>query len=101
MQYRSTWVTQSVEHLTSAQVMISWFMRLSSMLGSVLTAEPGACLGFCVSLSLPLPHSYSVSIFQKMNKHFLKLLEKNLQHIGRAVEKSLLAKGQGGITSVR
>ena len=34
-----TWVAQSVERLTSAQVMISQFMDSSSLSGSVLTAQ--------------------------------------------------------------
>ena len=29
------------------------------------SSEPGACFGFCVSLSLPLPHSLPVSLSQK------------------------------------
>ena len=50
-----------------AQVVISWFMSLSLMLGSVLRA----CLEVCVSFSfsLPLPLSHSVSISHKVNKH--------------------------------
>ena len=31
--------------------------------------EPGACFGFCVSLSLTLPRSCSVSLCLKINKH--------------------------------
>ena len=62
----STWVAQSVKHLTLAQVMISQFMSSSPMSGSVLTAqslEPTSAsvspplstpplLMLCVSLSL-------------------------------------------------
>ena len=33
------WVAQTVKRLTLAQVMISWFMSSSPMLGSVLTAQ--------------------------------------------------------------
>ena len=36
---RGAWVTQSVKHLTSAQVMILWFVDSSHMSGSVLTAQ--------------------------------------------------------------
>ena len=36
---RSAWVAQSVERLTSAQVMVLWFMGLSHALGSVLAAQ--------------------------------------------------------------
>ena len=59
------WVVQSVKCLTLAQVMISWFEGLSPVSGSVLTAcslQPAACLRFCVSLSLPLPHSQSACL---------------------------------------
>ena len=62
------WVTQSVEHLTSAQVTISRFLCLSPVSGFVLTAqslEPALdsmsprC--FC---SYPT-HSLSLSLLQK------------------------------------
>ena len=36
---RGAWVAQLVESLTSAQVMISWFMGSSPAVGSVLTAQ--------------------------------------------------------------
>ena len=36
---RGTWVAQSVEHLTLAQVMISGFVGSSPTSGSVLTAQ--------------------------------------------------------------
>ena len=46
---------QSVECPTSAQVRISWFVGLSSTLGSVLTAQSLELLWvLCLSLS-PLP----------------------------------------------
>ena len=63
-----TWVAQSVEQLTLAQVMISGFVGSSPALGSVLTAwssEPGACFRFFVSISLPLSHLCSVSLSHK------------------------------------
>ena len=41
----------SVRLLISSQVMISWFMGLSTEPGSMLTV----CLGFSLPLSLPLP----------------------------------------------
>ena len=68
---RGTWVAQSVEHLTSAQVTISYFMSSSPTLGSVLTAQSleSASGSVSPSLSLPLPHSCSVSLcLSKMNK---------------------------------
>ena len=68
-----TWVAQSVKRWTLAQVMILWFMDWSPTSGSM----PGACFQFCVSLSLPLPHSCSVSLcLSKMNKHFKKFKNK-------------------------
>ena len=60
-------MAQSVERLTSAQVMISWFVSLSPASGSVLTApEPGASFRFCVSLSLcsSPAHAQSLSVSQ-------------------------------------
>ena len=54
-------MAQSVERLTSAQVMILRFMSSSPVLGFMLTAgglEPASdsvCVCVCVSLSLPLP----------------------------------------------
>ena len=58
---------QSVNHQTSAQVVISRFMGSSPTSGSVLTAqslEP-AWDSVSPSLSLPLPLSCSVSLFLK------------------------------------
>ena len=64
-------MAQSVERLTSAQVMISRFVSLSPTLGSVLTAqslEP-AWDSVPPSLSLPHPSVHSVSLcFSKKNK---------------------------------
>ena len=48
-------VPQFVKHLTSAQVMISWFMGLSPTLGSVLTAQSLKPASDSVSLSLSAP----------------------------------------------
>ena len=67
---RDAWVAQSVKHRTSAQVMISRSMNSSPVSGSVLTAhspEP-ALDSASPSLSLPLPHSWSVSLSLK-NRH--------------------------------
>ena len=61
-----TWVAQSEEHLTSAQVMILRFVGSSPILGSVLTAwslEPASD-----SVS---PFSLFASLsLSKMNKYF-------------------------------
>ena len=69
-QSKGAWAAQSVKHPTSAQVRISQLVGSSPASGSVLTAwslEPGACFGFWVSLSLPLPaHALSLSL---KNKH--------------------------------
>ena len=64
---RGTWVAQSVERPTSAQVMISWFMGSSPMSGSVLTAqslEP-ASDSASPSLSAPPPLVLCLSLSQK------------------------------------
>ena len=68
-----TWVIQSVERLTSAQVMISWIVSSSLMSGSVLTAqslEP-ASDSVSSSLSAPPPLMLSLSLSLK-NKHLKK-----------------------------
>ena len=60
-------MAQSVKHLTLARVMISQFVGLCPASGSGLTAqslEP-ASDSVCVSLSLPLRHSCSVSLSVK------------------------------------
>ena len=57
-------MVRSAKCLTSAQVMISWFMGSSS--------EPGACFRCLVSLSLslPLPGSLSISLsLSKIHEH--------------------------------
>ena len=64
--FRGTWVAQSGKHQTLAQVMISQFVGLSPMSGSVLTAQSlEAALTFSLSLSLSLPlpclHSFCLS----------------------------------------
>ena len=61
---KGTWVAQSVKHLTSAQVMISWFVSLSPASGSVLSARSRLWI-VCLPLSLPLPRSCSVSLCPK------------------------------------
>ena len=68
---RGSRVAQSVEHLTSAQVMISWFMGLSPTLGSVLKAwswEP-ALDSVSPTLSALPPHfSLSLSLSLSLSK---------------------------------
>ena len=62
---RGAWGAQSVERPTWAQVRISQF-RFEPRVGLCAdSSEPGACFGFCVTLSLPLPHSRFLSVSQK------------------------------------
>ena len=66
---RGACVAQSIEHPTSAQVMISQLMSSSSATGSVLTAQSLEPASDSVSPSLSAPtHSHSVSVSLK-NKH--------------------------------
>ena len=58
---RSTWVAQSVERPTSAQVMICWLTSSSPASGSVLTARSLLWV-LCLPLSLLLSHSHSVCL---------------------------------------
>ena len=71
---RGAWVAQSVRCPTSAQVMISWFWSSSPAPGSVLAAqslEPAwDSVSPCLSLPLPDPCSFSVSVsLSKTNQH--------------------------------
>ena len=68
---RGTWVAQLVKRLTSAQVTISWFMGLSPMLGSVLTAQRLEPASDSVSPSLSVPPLLIVSLvcLSLKNKH--------------------------------
>ena len=59
---RGTWVARWVGCPTSAQVTISQFMGSSPTSGSVLTAQPGACFGFCLSL-LSLKNKHKKNFF--------------------------------------
>ena len=77
-----TWVAQSGKHLTSAQVMISQFVGLSPVLGSVPTAqslEP-ASDSLSPSLSAPpllmLARSLSLSLSLSLSKINKKLKKK-------------------------
>ena len=65
----AAWVAQSVERLTSAQVMISQFVGSSLGSGSVLTAWSLEPASDSVSPSLSAPPAVSLS---KINKHFKK-----------------------------
>ena len=65
--FRGSWVAQSVKRLTSAQVMISWFVGLSPASGSVLIAQNLEPVLSSVSLSLsaPSPLTLCLSLSQK------------------------------------
>ena len=58
---------QSVEHLTSAQVMISWFVGSSPTLGSVLTAQSPEPASDSVSPSLSALPPLTVCLSLKNN----------------------------------
>ena len=66
-----TWVAQSVELLTSAQVMISQFVSLGPTSGPVLTARSLESGSDCVCVSLrSSPNSRSISVsLSKVNKY--------------------------------
>ena len=75
---RGACVAQLVKHLTSAQVVISWFMSWSSAQGSVLTD----CFGFCVSLSLcPFPTLWKLNIKKKKEVYGVKPISSTLNHV--------------------
>ena len=56
-----TWVAQSVEHPTSAQVMISRFVSWSPASGSLLSVQ-SPLQSLCPLLYPPFPCSYSLKI---------------------------------------
>ena len=58
--FRGTWVAQSVEPPTLAQVMISQLVSLSPALGCLLSAQSLLWI-LCLPLSLLLTHSHSFS----------------------------------------
>ena len=80
-------MAQSVERLTSAQVMISWSRSSGPRVRLCADSlEPEAYFGFCVSLSLslslPLAHSHSLTLSRslsvlKANKHYKEEEEKS------------------------
>ena len=75
--FRGAWVAQSVECLTSAQVMVPRFMASSPVLGSVLTAESleSASESVSPSLSLSAPPPLVLCLclsHSKINEHLKK-----------------------------
>ena len=77
-------MAQLVEHLTSAQVMISWFVSSSPTSGSVLTAQSLEPASDYVSPPFSAPPlltlCVSLSIINKHLKNFLKDAPKILLH---------------------
>ena len=67
MHLRGTWGAQFVQHPTSAQVMISWFLGPGPVLDFVLTAQSLKPVLDSVSpsLSLPLPCLCPLSLKNK------------------------------------
>ena len=62
------WVAQSVQYLTSAQVMISWFMGSSPAPGLLLSSQ----ISLQILCPLPPLRSSSTHAFSLKNKYFLK-----------------------------
>ena len=70
---RGAWVAQSVKALTSAQVMILWFMGSSPTSGSVLTAQSLELASDSVSPSLSASLASSLSLSKiNIKKNFNK-----------------------------
>ena len=67
---RGAWVALSVKHPTSAQVMISWFVRSSPTSGSVLTAQSLEPASDSVSPSLSAPPLLSLCLSVSVWYHF-------------------------------
>ena len=75
-----TWVAQSVEYLTSAQVMISQFMSSSPASGSLLSAQ-SLLWNLCLPLPVPLPLLLSLlklNIFLKKGKKMYSCMTSSL-----------------------
>ena len=67
---RGAWVAQSVKHLPSAQVMISWFMSSRPTLGSVPTGQSLLRI-LCPPRSAPPLHGHmgALSLSKIINEH--------------------------------
>ena len=74
-----TWVAQSVEHLTSAQIMISWSGSLSPAWGSVLTAQSLEPALDSVSPSLFAPPLLMLCL--SLSQKYIKTLKKKKKRI--------------------
>ena len=73
-------VAQSVKRPTSAQIMISWFLGLSPMLGSVLTARSLAPALDSMSTSVSSPHPFTLSLNLSLSRS-LALSKINIKKI--------------------
>ena len=62
---RGAWVAQPIEHLTSAQVMISQFVSLSPASGSQLSVQSQLRI-LCTPLSLLLLSLSKINIFKNV-----------------------------------
>ena len=103
---RGTWVAQWVEHLTSAQVMISLLMSSSPASGSVLTAQSLEPASDSVSPSLSVPPLLTLCLCLK-NKWTLKKRSNNLEKPRGSIFPTLFIKpfsilhpfGDGGLSA--
>ena len=76
------WVAQLIKRLTSAQVMISWFVGSSSALGSVLTAQILEPASDSVSPSLSAPPPLVLCLCLSLrNKINIKKIFLNFCHV--------------------
>ena len=78
-------MAQSVKPPTLAQVMISRSVSSSPVSGCADSSEPGACFGFCVSLSLCLSPARALSLLlSKINNIYIIIynyIEHNIIYI--------------------
>ena len=79
------WVAQSVKWLTSVQVTISWFMSLSPVLGSVLTAQSLEPSLDSVSPSLSAPPPFMLCLSKINLKKKRRMDGWMLGHLGSSV----------------
>ena len=80
-------MAQSVKHLTLAQVTISWFVSLSPVLGSVLTAQSLEPASISVSALLSAPPMLMLCLSLPLNKKLtlIFLIKKEIKRIKEKV----------------
>ena len=88
---RGAWAAQLVEDPTSAQVMASQFVSLCPVWGSLLSMQKPLQI-LCPPLSLPLPHSHTLSPQNKQT--FIKKKERKEGRKEGRKERTLLDPGQ-------